>query len=81
MSKQITVRLPDNLMEFVDQQVADGAASSRADLVARALRHEERRVLAIRDAEILRREGEDPEIRDFMTWVSGHQRTRWKDLD
>ena len=41
MTIQITVRLPDPLVEFVDEQVAAGAAS-RAAVVAQALRHEQR---------------------------------------
>lgn len=53
MSKQIAVRLPDEVVEFVDRQVSEGVASSRAGVVARALERERRRAIAARDAEIL----------------------------
>jgi Arc/MetJ-type ribon-helix-helix transcriptional regulator len=49
---QIAVRLPDEILEFVDQQVADGAASSRAAVVTRALEHERRRLIAEKEAQI-----------------------------
>jgi Arc/MetJ-type ribon-helix-helix transcriptional regulator len=62
MSKQIAVRLPDELLEFVDAAVASGAAHSRAALVKRALERERRRTLAQKDAEILARTGPDPEL-------------------
>jgi len=62
MSKQIAVRLPDDLVEFVDEIVGSGAGRSRAAVVTRALDRERRRVVAARDAEILARTGPDPEL-------------------
>jgi Arc/MetJ-type ribon-helix-helix transcriptional regulator len=62
MSKQIAVRLPDELVEFVDEVVDSGSERSRASVVARALERERRRVAAERDARILAREGPDPEL-------------------
>jgi Arc/MetJ-type ribon-helix-helix transcriptional regulator len=53
MSTQIAVRLPDELVRFIDQLVADGRASSRAAAVSQALQRERRRELAARDATIL----------------------------
>ena len=53
MTTQIAVRLPDDLVEFVDSLVETGAASSRASVVAKALEREHRRAIAARDAEIL----------------------------
>jgi Arc/MetJ-type ribon-helix-helix transcriptional regulator len=53
MSVQLTVRIPDELAGFVDQDVADGRATSRADVIAKALAREKRRRAAERDAEIL----------------------------
>jgi len=55
MSKQLTVRLPDDLVEFIDQRVEHGAAKSRAAVVAAAVDRERRREIAERDAEILAR--------------------------
>ncbi|HVC06105.1 MAG TPA: hypothetical protein VND98_00750 [Solirubrobacterales bacterium] len=62
MSKQIAVRLPDDLVEFVDEIVNSGTARSRATVVTRALERERRRALAERDARILARSGPDPEL-------------------
>jgi antitoxin MazE3 len=52
MTTQIAVRLPDEMVEFVDQQVAEGTAPSRAAVVARALEREMRRQMAEKDAKI-----------------------------
>ncbi|HLM86010.1 MAG TPA: YlcI/YnfO family protein [Solirubrobacteraceae bacterium] len=62
MSKQIAVRLSDELVEFVDRAVAAGSAPSRASVVTRALERERRRAVAEKDAEILARVGPDPEL-------------------
>jgi Arc/MetJ-type ribon-helix-helix transcriptional regulator len=62
MSKQIAVRLPDELVDFVDEIVNSGVARSRAKVVTRALERERRRGLAERDARILARSGPDPEL-------------------
>jgi Arc/MetJ-type ribon-helix-helix transcriptional regulator len=62
MSKQIAVRLSDELVEFVDEVVSSGAGRSRAAVVTRALEREHRRFLAARDAQILARTGSDPEL-------------------
>jgi Arc/MetJ-type ribon-helix-helix transcriptional regulator len=43
MSVQLTVRIPDELAGFVDQDVAEGRAVSRADAIAKALAREQRR--------------------------------------
>jgi Arc/MetJ-type ribon-helix-helix transcriptional regulator len=53
MSKQITVRLPDEIVEFIDRLVDDKQAPSRATVVARAMERERRRDLAAKDAAIL----------------------------
>jgi Arc/MetJ-type ribon-helix-helix transcriptional regulator len=62
MSKQIAVRLPDDLVDFVDEVVGSGAEPSRAAVVTRALARERRRAIAARDAEIYARLGEDPQL-------------------
>jgi Arc/MetJ-type ribon-helix-helix transcriptional regulator len=59
MSKQIAVRLPDDLVAFIDEAVARGRARSRAELVARAVEGVRRQELAARDARILA--GADPD--------------------
>ncbi len=68
MSKQIAVRLPEDLVEYVDGQVRAGAATSRADAVARALARERRRTRAAQDLAILlaERDAEDPDRLDDL---------------
>ena len=46
MSKQIAVRLPDDIVDFIDQSVDNGQASSRAIVVARAIDCERQRAVA-----------------------------------
>lgn len=59
-TKQVTVRLPELLVEYIDRQVALGKGSSRADVVAAAVERERRRETAERDAAILaRHDGDD----------------------
>jgi antitoxin MazE3 len=65
MSKQIAVRLSDELVDFVDELVESGTERSRAAVVSRALERERRRAIAARDAEILARTGPDPELREL----------------
>jgi Arc/MetJ-type ribon-helix-helix transcriptional regulator len=62
MSKQIAVRLSDDLIEFVDEIVESGRERSRAAVVTRALERERRRLAAERDAEILAATGPDPDL-------------------
>jgi Arc/MetJ-type ribon-helix-helix transcriptional regulator len=71
MSKQIAVRLPEELVEFVDEIVDSGAVRSRAAVVTLALERERRRALAARDAEILARTGPDPELTGLAEHVAG----------
>ena len=62
MSTQIAVRLPDDLVAYVDELVRHGDAPSRAAVVARALRHERRQAAAARDAAILARSEADSDL-------------------
>ncbi len=78
MSKQIAVRLPDDLVDFIDQLVADGHASSRAAVVARAIDRERRRRVAARDAAILARAGTDSDLDSLAEHAA---RTPLDDLD
>ena len=70
MSKQIAVRLPDELVAFVDEMVEAGVARSRAAVVTRALERERRRRLAQRDAEILARLGPDPDLEALASYAA-----------
>jgi antitoxin MazE3 len=71
MSKQIAVRLADNLVDFVDEQVHSGAGRSRAAVVTKALEREQRRAVAARDAQILARTGPDPELAGLAEYAAG----------
>ena len=71
MSKQIAVRLPDDIVEFVDGLVSQGQAGSRAVVVTRALERERRRAVASRDAAILAQAGEDHEMDSLARHAAG----------
>ncbi len=71
MSKQIAVRLPDELVAFVDGIVESGQERSRAAVVTRALERERRRRAAERDAEILAATGPDPELAGLAGYAAG----------
>lgn len=71
MSKQIAVRLPEELVDFLDEIVESGTGHSRAAVVARALERERRRVVASRDAQILAQTGPDPELAALAEHAAG----------
>jgi Arc/MetJ-type ribon-helix-helix transcriptional regulator len=60
MSTQIAVRLPDDQVAFLDREVSQGHASSRAELVSKALRRMERERIAVRDLDIIIASGGNP---------------------
>ena len=70
MSKQIAVRLSDDLVEFLDEVVSSGRQHSRAAVVSRALERERRRAVAARDAEILAATGPDPELAGLADYAA-----------
>lgn len=53
MTVQITLQLPNEIVEFIDKQVRSGAATSAAAVVSSAVERERRRLLAMHDAELL----------------------------
>lgn len=67
MTTQITIRIPDDLVAFVDQQ-----GGSRASVIAHALRHERRRLAAERDAAIYASTEPDPDMTALSAWASAH---------
>jgi Arc/MetJ-type ribon-helix-helix transcriptional regulator len=79
VSTQIAVRLPEELVEFIDRLVADGRAPSRAAVVNQALQRERRRELAARDAAILAAAGDDDDDLDALAEHAA--RTPLDDLD
>jgi Arc/MetJ-type ribon-helix-helix transcriptional regulator len=75
MSTQIAVRLPDDVVTFLDQSVAAGRATSRAALVARALEREMRRQAGERDAEILDAAGAADDLDALVSWSAARTST------
>lgn len=71
MSKQIAVRLPDELVDYMDRLVAAGQAKSRAAVVARALSREQRRSAAAHDAEIYARQPSNDEFAAMHEYLRG----------
>jgi Arc/MetJ-type ribon-helix-helix transcriptional regulator len=78
MSRQIAVRLPDDIVDFVDGLVEQGEATSRAAVVTQALNRERRRRLAAQDAAILARAGEDRDMDELAEFAA---RQSMPDLD
>lgn len=72
MTTQIAVRLPDDLVAFLDAAVTSGAAPSRAALVARAVEREMRRQAAETDAAILRTADPDADLDALVHWSASH---------
>jgi Arc/MetJ-type ribon-helix-helix transcriptional regulator len=73
MSIQIAVRLPDDIVAFVDDQVSSGAAPSRAAVVARALEHERRRAAAERDATIYAAAAHPGGLDELAAWAAAQR--------
>lgn len=72
MSTQIAIRLPDDMVAFLDKSVAAGGAPSRAALVARAVEREMRRQVAEQDAVILRERGTADDLDELVNWSVAH---------
>ena len=68
MTVQIAIRLPDDMVAFLDKSVAAGNAPSRAALVARAVEREMRRQVAEQDAAILRERGTSDDLDELVAW-------------
>ncbi|WP_026534279.1 ribbon-helix-helix domain-containing protein [Arthrobacter sp. H14] len=62
MTKQITVRLPDDIVDFIDRTVEEGGVASRAAVVSKALERERRRERAAHDARILAEAPSDDDL-------------------
>ncbi|MDI9915627.1 antitoxin [Rhodococcus sp. IEGM 1379] len=69
MSTQIAVRLPDEMVAFLDGEVTSHRASSRAALVLRALERERRRQIAARDAEILAKVSSEDDLDSLAVYA------------
>lgn len=81
MSKQIAVRLPDDIVEFIDELVSAGKGRSRADVVSRAMARERRRRRSEHDAEILARLKEAGESDDDLDGLAAYASRTPLDID
>ncbi|MDO5498290.1 MAG: ribbon-helix-helix domain-containing protein [Propionibacteriaceae bacterium] len=72
MTTQIAIRLPDEMVAFLDRAVTEGRAASRAALVATALEREMRRQVAEHDAAILREKGAGDDLDPLVDWTVPH---------
>jgi Arc/MetJ-type ribon-helix-helix transcriptional regulator len=75
MTVQIAVLLPDETVAFLDSVVAGGGASSRAELITRALAREQRRLGSEKDAQILAAlasEGVHDDLDNLVAWTSAN---------
>lgn len=81
MTLQLTVRIADDLVAFVDEQVSDGRAPSRASVISAALDAARRRQLAERDAAILAASDDAPDEDDLDELATFASRTPLNDLD
>jgi Arc/MetJ-type ribon-helix-helix transcriptional regulator len=70
MTIQIAVRLPEDMVNFIDDLVRKGDAPSRAAVVSQALAHERRRRVAQRDADILAGEKADTDLVDLAAFAA-----------
>jgi Arc/MetJ-type ribon-helix-helix transcriptional regulator len=71
VTTQIAVRLPDDMVEFLDRLVSTGRAASRASVIERALAREIRIQIAARDAAILVNAGPDEDMDNLADYASG----------
>jgi len=83
MTTQITVRLPDEQVSYIDQLVQNGDATSRAAAISRALKREQRRRQAEQDVLKMIAAGPDPELDtpEMDQWRLDNASQAWKDLD
>jgi Arc/MetJ-type ribon-helix-helix transcriptional regulator len=72
MSTQIAVRLPDQMVAFLDRAVATGKAPSRAAIIASAVEREMRRLAAEQDAQILLAQGAADDLDELVQWTGTH---------
>lgn len=70
IAKQLTVRLRDDLVAFIDARVELGQASSRAAVIASAIEREQRREVSMRDADILAASADDDGLDGLVAFAA-----------
>ena len=78
MSAQITVRLPGDLVSFLDEAVSDGRVLSRAALVTQAPEREMHRQAAVNGAGVLERQGIFDELDELVMAGRRATTTSWR---
>jgi Arc/MetJ-type ribon-helix-helix transcriptional regulator len=74
MTTQIAIRLPDDLVAFMDKAVRDREAPSRAALARRALERERRRMEGEHDARVyaaLKDQPDADDLDELAAWQTG----------
>ena len=69
MTIQITVRLPDDRVHYIDRLVAEGRAKSRAAALDRLIRDAQDE----RDLRIIEAAGPDPDLEGLLEWAEANQ--------
>ena len=71
-TKQITIRVDEDLVDFVDSLVNTGSRTSRADAINHALARERRHQTTLHDVEIIKsHDGEPyPDLDGLAEWAS-----------
>jgi len=72
MSTQIAVRLPDEVVAFLDRAVASGSAPSRAAVVTAALERHMRLQAAQMDVDVLHQHGATDDLDPLVRWSVPH---------
>lgn len=72
MSTQIAIRLPDELVEQLDDQVRHGAATTRTELIRTLLTRELHRAAADAELAVLAQPFNDPDdLAGLARWTTG----------
>jgi Arc/MetJ-type ribon-helix-helix transcriptional regulator len=79
MTTQITIRLPDDAVAFLDEQVRTGRAASRAQAVAREIKRAQRRLRAEQDIPALLAAQPDDDLNALAEFAS--TKGEWSHLD
>jgi len=70
MSKQIAARLPDDIVDFMDDLIAKGDEASRGIIVLRALKRGRRRLGVLQEMEILNRTEPDEDMNAMVAYLA-----------
>lgn len=72
MSTQIALRLPDDLVEQLDERVRQGVAANRSELIRVLLARELRRIEVEAEVAVLSQSWDDPDdLAALADWSSG----------